>query len=279
MKPGAERAFVWKYSHAIGGRRPRHFHVEPELNLVVSGSATFGIGNAVACVSRGDLVAFPPGQDHALLAASPDLFLYAVGLDPVFSAQVLGREHAAGLPLHVSVAPQEFAILESRAGAIVERNRTDSLAAELWERSHAVGGRSAPMAGRAIHVLTRRTLQLLTRGPELGLDDVSRYLRAHPSEVSRHFHQDMGVTFVRYRTRLRLLQIIRQVDSGEKDLMADGCGLDNSSLAASRASTGHSIIIPITDTASQILLGRRELSKGHIRVLSEHFKIGAGYFL
>jgi HTH-type transcriptional regulator/antitoxin HigA len=31
--------------------------------------------------------------------------------------------------------------------------------------------------------------------------------------------------------------------------------------------------------ASQILLGRRELSKNHIRVLSRHFKLDAGYFL
>ena len=31
--------------------------------------------------------------------------------------------------------------------------------------------------------------------------------------------------------------------------------------------------------ASQILLGRRELSKAHIRTLSRHFKLDAGYFL
>jgi HTH-type transcriptional regulator/antitoxin HigA len=31
--------------------------------------------------------------------------------------------------------------------------------------------------------------------------------------------------------------------------------------------------------ASQILLGRRELSKNHIRILSRHFKLDAGYFL
>jgi HTH-type transcriptional regulator / antitoxin HigA len=31
--------------------------------------------------------------------------------------------------------------------------------------------------------------------------------------------------------------------------------------------------------ASQILLGRRELSKAHIRILSRHFKLDAGYFL
>lgn len=31
--------------------------------------------------------------------------------------------------------------------------------------------------------------------------------------------------------------------------------------------------------ASQILLGRRQLSKNHIRILSQHFKLDAGYFL
>jgi HTH-type transcriptional regulator/antitoxin HigA len=31
--------------------------------------------------------------------------------------------------------------------------------------------------------------------------------------------------------------------------------------------------------ASQILLGRRELSKTHIRILSRHFKLDASYFL
>ena len=31
--------------------------------------------------------------------------------------------------------------------------------------------------------------------------------------------------------------------------------------------------------ASQILLGRRELSKTHIRILSRHFKLSADYFL
>jgi AraC-like DNA-binding protein len=210
---------VWKYSQAIGGRRPRHFHVEPELNIVVRGTATFGVGDLVAHVSQGELIAFPPGQDHALIAASPDLYLYAVGLAPAFSTQILGREHPAGLPLHVALEHKEQALLEDRAGALVEREGADSVTAELWERSHALALRAAPRAGHALHVLTRRTLQLLSVAPELGLDDVARYLRAHPSEVSRHFHRDMGVTLVRHRTRMRLLQFIRRMDSGEKDLM------------------------------------------------------------
>jgi quercetin dioxygenase-like cupin family protein len=68
-----QHAYVWKYSQAIGGRRPRHFHGEPEMNLIVRGSAMFGIGDAVVETIAGELLTFPPGQDHALLEASPDL--------------------------------------------------------------------------------------------------------------------------------------------------------------------------------------------------------------
>jgi quercetin dioxygenase-like cupin family protein len=92
LPPGDHQAFVWKYSEPIGGRRPRHFHAEPELNLVVRGSATFGIGDSVVTVTPGEVVAFPSAQDHVLLDSSPDLYLYAIGLAPSYSAQVLNDE-------------------------------------------------------------------------------------------------------------------------------------------------------------------------------------------
>ena len=211
---------MWKYSHAIGGRRPRHFHIEPEVNLVIRGSATFAVGSGLAQVSAGDLLLFPPGQDHALLNASPDLYLYAIGLEPAFSTEVLGPERSVAVPLHVAVGPRELNVLFDRAAAIVDQSRAHSLAAELWERIFWVGQHAVPQTRRATHVLTRRALQLLSQAPELGLVALARYARAHPSEVSRHFHRDMGVTLAHYRVRLRLLHLIRQVDSGETDLMA-----------------------------------------------------------
>src|ERR1041384_5993772 len=96
---GSDRAFVWKYSQSIGGRRPRHFHIEPELNLVVQGSAVFGIGRSIVRVSQGELVAFPPGQDHVLIEASPDLYLSAMGLEPTYSREILRGMGGAVVPL------------------------------------------------------------------------------------------------------------------------------------------------------------------------------------
>ena len=79
------RSHVWKFSWEHGGRRPVHFHVEPELNLIAAGTATFRVGETQITASRGDLLAFPPGQNHALLEASPDIYLFAIGADPEFS--------------------------------------------------------------------------------------------------------------------------------------------------------------------------------------------------
>jgi AraC-like DNA-binding protein/quercetin dioxygenase-like cupin family protein len=214
-----KHAFVWKYSQAIGGRRPRHFHSEPELNLVVRGSASFGMGDRTVTASAGELVVFPSGQDHVLLEASDDLYLYAIGLDSAYSADVLRGEQCQLVPLHVRLGKPESSVVLDRASAIVDRSGADQLGAELWERLHWLGRRSGERLG-GVHVLTRRALRLMSSAPELGLNGLASDLAVHPSELSRHFHRDMGVTLVRHRMRLRLLEVIRLVNSGERDVMA-----------------------------------------------------------
>jgi len=218
LPPGNEQAFVWKYSESIGGRRPRHFHAEPELNLVVRGSATFGIGQKVISVLPGELVAFPSAQDHVLLDSSPDLYLYAIGLDPSYSAQVLTNEPSQ--PFHVRFTGNELRPILNNAADIVERSNVAQGGAELWQRVHWLARRAAPRSAHTTHVLTRRALQFLRVGSDLPLTRLAESVRAQPAEVSRHFHRDMGVTLVRYRMRLRLLHFIGLVDSRRTNLMS-----------------------------------------------------------
>jgi AraC-like DNA-binding protein/quercetin dioxygenase-like cupin family protein len=215
-----QHAYVWKYSQAIGGRRPRHFHGEPEMNLILRGSATFGIGDMVIEARAGELLVFPPGQDHALLEASPDLYLYAIGMDPTFSSEVLRAEaESVAVPLHVRLEAPEFGGLARRAEDVVDRIGIEQRGAELWEHAVWLARRSFGAAGKATHVLTRRTLQILRDDPHLGLDRIARKLRTPASEVSRHFHRDASMTLVRYRSRLRLLRLIQLVDGGGHNLM------------------------------------------------------------
>lgn len=210
---GRVRAFVWKYSREYGGRRPRHFHAEPELNLVVNGWATYGIGRAVVRVSQGEFVGFPPGQDHVLLDTSSDVYLYAIGMDPMFAAEVGSLSSGSALvPLHVRLPKQEVGAMTRRAELIVDRAGIEQPCAELWEHAHWMGQRAPLGRTGSLHVLTRRTLQLVADAPELGLEALATKVRANPSELSRHFHRDVGMTFVRYRTRLRLLRFIELVE-------------------------------------------------------------------
>jgi AraC-like DNA-binding protein len=224
---GASQAFVWKYTPVNWGRRPRHFHVEPELNLIASGRATFGIGESVVEAGQGDLLRFPPAQDHVLLHASPDLYLFAIGMDPVLSSEVLRAEaDQVMLPLRLRLADDDFRALVSRASAIVDKGGVEQPCAELWEQAFWLASRPQTRPVTAMHVLTRRALSAVSQAPDLGLEMLANRMQTAGSEISRYFHRDVGMTFVRFRTRQRLLRLIRLMDGGDLTLgaAADAAG-------------------------------------------------------
>lgn len=185
---------------------------------MVRGSATFGLGESVVTVSAGELIAFPPGLDHAVLDSSPDLYLYALGVSPSCPVETLSSQPC--LPVHVQLSSAELGPIVEQADALVDKVGADSLAADLWGRVHGLARRSSPRSLQGTHVLTRRALQLVRRAPDLPLHRVATELRAHPTEVSRLFHRDMGITLVRYRTRLKVLHLIRVMDDTSLDLMS-----------------------------------------------------------
>lgn len=211
--PGA-RAQVWR--HAPRFRRPRHFHHEPELNLVVAGSGQFGVGDVTLTVHAGDLLWFTPGQDHVLFDASGDFDLYVLALTPELSSRVLGAEPAHRAltgPLCTRLPEAALARLRGLCAADVGVSDTAAIerhVGDLWREAHTL--RPLPMS---LHPLTRRALHSLTAEPDLGRDDLAARMRACPSEVSRHFHRDVGLTLTEYRTRIRILRFIRGVDAGQ----------------------------------------------------------------
>lgn len=221
--PRASRvsAYVWKYSLANGGRRPRHFHVEPELNLVVSGWAEFGVGERTVRVSQGEIVGFPAGQDHVLLATSADVFLFALGVTPMLASEVaFGQSGETALPLHLRLNASELGGLTRRAEQVVERAGVEQPCAELWEHIHWLGRRSPNGRSGPMHVLTKRALSVLSDAPESSLEAVARGIKTCGSEVSRYFHRDVGMTFVHYRSRVRLLRFIALAEEGRGNLTA-----------------------------------------------------------
>lgn len=216
MKPWVHGQ-VWSFHQNL--LRPRHFHYEPELNLLYAGEGTFGIGESVIRAQAGDLLSFAPGQDHALLEASHDLAFYSIGIRiELLSALGRGLEDDALLPSRTHLSPRLVEDLCGLAAPICERVATDEQIVELWLRALAAR-REAAVSGPSLHVLTCRALRALTHHPELDRNALAELGRTGPTEIGRHFRRDVGLTLVRYRTRVRLLHFIRRMDLGATELL------------------------------------------------------------
>ena len=216
--PTSARGHVWR--HAPATTRPRHFHAESEFNWVAAGGASFGMGEKVLSVSAGDLLWWPPGIDHVLLDASSDLDLFVIGVTPEFSLRALsnGGELRCEDRVQSRLPPCEFARWRDLCAAPINPGNVPAIEArvgDLWREAHACRTTSP-----SVHAVTRRTMLSLRRSTELTRDDVARMVGAHPSELSRHFHKDMGLTLTGYRTRLRLLRFIQAVDDGADNWLA-----------------------------------------------------------
>jgi AraC-like DNA-binding protein len=214
--PSAARAHVWH--HVPETRRPRHFHSEPELNLIAAGRGAFGIGDSTISVAAGDLLWWSPGQDHVLLDASADFDLFVIGLTPELSARVLGQDNLPAYAGATRIRLEQEALLKlgslCAAPLGADPSAVERHIGDLWRNANAFR-----LTTLDKHTLTSRAIVSLLARPELRRDDVALAARGHPTDVSRHFHKDVGLTLTEYRTRLRLLRFINIADAREMNLL------------------------------------------------------------
>jgi AraC-like DNA-binding protein len=182
--------------------RPRHFHRETELNLVVRGTARLAIGESVVAASRGDCLFFAPAQDHQLLEASSDLELHAIALTPELAGRV--RALACSARRLTEAELTETAARLLACGELRDACAVEQALVPLFEKQ------SLPKLRRS----TRLGLERLLLEPAVSGSALASHARTSPSELSRHFRRELGVRFVEYRARLRLMAFIAEVDAG-----------------------------------------------------------------
>ena len=184
MQP-ARRAQVWR--HRPEFRRPRHFHREPELNFVVKGSATLGVGSRVQRATAGEVVVFEPGQDHELLEASDDLQLFALALTP----ELWERRRAlnAGFGATAGELSEAAAASVSEAlGAVADISDAAVVETRLSELFSLL--RSAAGAPSSV---SRRAAEQVVAQPGASCSALANQLGTHPSNLSRVVTRELGV--------------------------------------------------------------------------------------
>lgn len=199
-------AQVWQHQPAF--QRPRHFHAEPEFNVVLSGCAVMGVGHHQVTMFAGDVLFLRPGQDHIMLDASSDLDLFVMAASPqmadAFGASIVPTV-TSSLRLDAT-ATAHFS--ESLVGVrdLTCRSAHDEVVRQMfsWAKLHHPPG----------HSLARRALGRLYQSPERSAGELAEELRVSASELSRYFHRDLGVRFVETRARVKLMRFVECVDAG-----------------------------------------------------------------
>jgi hypothetical protein len=161
--PGTARGHVWH--HVPATRRPRHFHAEPELNLIAAGHAAFGYGEATISVSAGDLLWWPPWP-----GSRPPRCVARFGpvrhrRDTCFSEQVLaGRvSGGSGGATRLRVDGNTLKGLQTACAARLAGGDTAAIerhVGDLWREAHRLRARIPDH-----HPLTARALRSLLEGP------------------------------------------------------------------------------------------------------------------
>lgn len=216
--PRGCRAQAWRYQPKY--RRPLHFHAEPELNFVWRGRARFVVGNRSFWVQRGGLLILPPGIDHALVEASPDLEFFAIGFHPEL-VHAYTRTSGAAFGFRVACTQVSDAVTErltGMCGALGEapdRSVVEDLLREPLERAVLDPGQS----WRDSSNLGVRAASLLLDAGPLRRGQIAKALASNRGDVSRSFLRDNGVSLREYRRRLRVLRFLEAVESHPKNLM------------------------------------------------------------
>lgn len=201
------RAQAWLHRPAF--RRPRHFHAEPELNVVLRGRAQMGVGRMSFEMGPGEVLFLRPGQDHVLEEASPDLELVVLGLEPELAERCFGdRSGAASQPfslgdVHLDALREELLSLDRQSS--VETH--ERIVTKFFTTC-------APRLGPG-RPIVRRAFAAMSRDPTLLVDQLAESVRVDARDLGRYFHRDLGLRLVEFRARLRLMRFIEQVDRGD----------------------------------------------------------------
>jgi AraC-like DNA-binding protein len=237
LLPSTRDGAIWPYARDYS--KPRHFHAQLELLILVRGSAEIRVGRSQHVVHAGQLVWQLPGVEHAVVSVSSDCELRVLHVEPDLCAQVAHELGTCGRPSNaVRPGAGSFNGWAQELGALVcgrpvvdlARGDLDALM-ELCHATSADGSLSAEemptrlrralstawLATRREHD-SRRALSLVELGSCLLFDEpsVERTALCHALDVSegylsRRFQSELGISFAEQRARLRIARFVTHV--------------------------------------------------------------------
>lgn len=237
LLPSTRDGAIWPFARDYP--KPRHFHAQLEILVMVRGSAQVRVGRSLYTVHASQLVWQLPGVEHAVYDVSSDCEMRVLHVEPDLCAQVgreLGLHGGKNQPVYPGSgsfsgwAHELGALVCGRPVVEIARHDLDALM-ELCHATCADGSVAADdvpsrlrlalstawLATRREHD-SRRALSLVELGSCLLFDepDLERSALCHALDVSeghlsRCFQRELGLSFSEQRARVRIARFVTHV--------------------------------------------------------------------
>jgi AraC-like DNA-binding protein len=207
-----------------------HQHDEFEINLITSGRCTYMVGGEPQQLRARTLLWLFPDQPHLLLNWTRDFAMWILVVSPELVEEMMPRvpifaERDPGSVFKRVLPPKCVRLLETVAQELstgFQPLDAHELGFEWWVASawNAYQHGDSQDAG-PLHSAVARAMALLRENPAKNLKALAQETRISPSQLSRLFKRQAGISITDFRNRLRLESFVSRCDStGESAMFA-----------------------------------------------------------
>jgi AraC-like DNA-binding protein len=227
FRPGAE-GFAFTIGQLLGRNRPHH-HDELEVNLVLTGKASYLFGNRRVPLPAGSMIWLFPKQEHVLIDWSPDFSMWVVVFKPALVKRCSGpgdrrvlRLADPGDILCRQIDPRHADILDHvYQGAQGENQDLEFINAALayalvasWQ-AFQFSSESIPRSD--VHPAVAKAARLVSHADApTSLDQLARSAGLSPARLSRLFKRQTGISLTSFRQRKCLERFLRLYRTGAR---------------------------------------------------------------
>jgi AraC-like DNA-binding protein len=197
---------------------PPHHHEHLEINLVESGHAKYNVNERIYTLEPRCLVFLFPAQEHMLYDRSPDFKMWNITVRQSFLNTFCKNSFL--LPLKDrdpetyfcrQLHPSAYMLYERLLLEIAEQRSAHPvmfriglsyLVSSIWKDFQE---NSTPVTHSPISPHVQKAVHLLSHpdAPE-GVDTLAKRLNTSPSQISRMFKREMGISITDFRNRQKL---------------------------------------------------------------------------
>ena len=229
--PAGRRGVAWRFPRRDGvalRMNAAHSHDELEINLVTSGRCTYMVAGQPQQFRSRTLLWLFPDQAHLLMNWTRDFAMWIVVISPELIEEMIPRipilgERDPGSIVARVLPPKCVRLLDAVAQELssgFQPLESHDLGFAWWLASawNAYQHGDSEDAG-PLHSAVARAMALLRENPSKNLRALATETRISPSQLSRLFKRQAGVSITDFRNRLRLEAFVNECDGGRSNAM------------------------------------------------------------